>query len=125
MQDQANNSNGRRRIFHISSREQIKELRDQILRFHGFEVESMIHSSQVADEVAGKAYDLVLIDVEANARICNAQELCGSIKKLHPELRVAFVCDHVVSIRSNCPDSIIHATFDPEALVRGVSELLT
>lgn len=64
MQDQADSSNERPRIFHISSREQIKELRDQILKVNGFEVESMVYSSRVLDEVSGKDYDLVLIDVD-------------------------------------------------------------
>jgi DNA-binding NtrC family response regulator len=125
MHDQADNSNQRPRIFHISSREQIKALRDQILRLHGFEVESMVYSGDVVDEVAEKDYDLVLLDVDTNARIPGAQQLCDSIKKHQPELRVAFVCDHAVSVQSNCPDGIIHAAFDPEALVRGVTEALT
>lgn len=125
MHDQADNFNQRPRIFHVSSREQIKELRDQILRLHGFEVESMVYSSHVVDEVAEKAYDLVLIDVETNARIPRAQELCDSIKRHQPELRVAFVCGHAVSVQSDCPDDVIHAAFDPEALVRGVTDALT
>jgi DNA-binding NtrC family response regulator len=124
MQDQAGNSDGRARIFHISNREQIKELRNRILRLHGFEVESMVFSTEAVEEVAEKEYDLVLIDVETNARMQNAQELCDSMKKLVPKLRVAFVCNHVVSIQSGCPDGIIHATFDPQALVRGVTEAL-
>jgi DNA-binding NtrC family response regulator len=125
MQEKADNSNGRPLIFHISSREQIKELRDQILRLHGFEVESMVYSDKVVDEVVKKDYGLVLIDVENNARVQNAQELCDSIRKIQPELAVAFVCNHQVSIQSDCPDDIIHATFDPQALVRGVTEALS
>ena len=125
MQEKANNLSGRQRIFHISSREQIKELRDQILRLHGFEVESTVYSNKVVDEVVEKDYDLVLIDVENNARIQNAQELCDSIRKVQPELAVAFVCNHQVSIQSDCPDDIIHTTFDPQALVRGVAEALS
>ena len=124
MQDQAGNSNGRIRIFHISNREQIKELRNQILRLHGFEVESMVYSTQAVEKVVEKGYDLVLIDVETNARMQNAQELCDSMKKVVPQLRVAFVCNHVISIQSDCPDGIIQATFDPQALVRGVTEAL-
>ena len=124
MQDQAGNYNGRARIFHISDREQIKELRNQILRLHGFEVESMVYSTEAVEEVAERGYDLVLIDVETNARMQNAQELCDSMKRIVPELRVAFVCNQVVSIQSGCPDGIIHATFDPQALVRGVTEAL-
>lgn len=124
MQDQVDDSNERPRIFHISSREQIKELRDQILEMNGFEVESMVFSSGVLDEVSGNDYDLVLIDVENNARVQNARELCDSIKKVQPELPVAFICNHQVSIQSDCPDDIIDATFDPQALVRGVTEAL-
>jgi len=124
MQDQAGNFNGRARIFHISDREQIKELRNQILRLHGFEVESMVYSTEAVEQVAEKGYDLVLIDVETNARMQNAQELCDSMKRIVPELRVAFLCNEVVSIRGGCPHGVIHATFDPQALVCGVTEAL-
>ena len=36
--------NGRKRIFHVSSRENIMGLRDEILRMHGFEVQSTLYS---------------------------------------------------------------------------------
>jgi len=124
MQASATGSNGPRRIFHVSSRENIKGLRDEILRMHGFEVQSMLYSSLALDEVAQKDYDLVLIDVESDVRVQSAQELCDEIKKVVPQQHVAFVCNYRVAIESDCPDEIIRAEFNPEALVRGVRQAL-
>jgi DNA-binding NtrC family response regulator len=117
-------TNGRQRIFHVSSRETIKELRDEILRMHGFEVQSTVFSKQALDEVSQRDYDLVLIDVESDIRVESAQELCDEIKKVVPQQHVAFVCNYRVAIESDCPDEIIRAEFNPEALVRGVQQAL-
>jgi DNA-binding NtrC family response regulator len=117
-------SNGKRRIFHVSSRENIMELRDEILRMHGFEVSSTLYSGKALDEVSQNNYDLVLIDVEADVKVKSAQELCDEIKKVQPGQHVAFVCNYRVTIESDCPDEIIRAEFNPEAMVRGVKEAL-
>jgi DNA-binding NtrC family response regulator len=124
MQATSTGSDGRQRIFHVSSRENIQNLRDEILRLHGFEVQSMLYSNRAPDEVARKDYDLVLIDVESDFRVQSAQELCDAIKKVVPEQHVAFVCNYRVAIESDCPDEIIRAEFNPEALVRGVQQAL-
>jgi DNA-binding NtrC family response regulator len=124
MQGKATDSNGKKRIFHVSSRLNIMGLRDEILRMHGFEVDSTVYSNQAADEVANRDYDLVLIDVEADVRVQSAQELCDEIKKVQPNQHVAFVCNYRVAIDSDCPDEIIRAEFNPEALVRGVKDAL-
>ena len=100
------------------------ELRDAVLRMHGFEVRSSIYSPQALDEVTRRNYDLVLIDVEADARVQSAQELCDEIKKIVPKQHVAFVCNYRVAIQSDCPDEIIRSEFNPEALVRGVQKAL-
>jgi DNA-binding NtrC family response regulator len=124
MQDNASASSQKRRIFHVSSRENIMELRDEILRMHGFEVKSTVYSGKALDEVSQNDYDLVLIDVEADAKVKSAQELCDDIKKVQPGQHVAFVCNYRVTIESDCPDEIIRAEFNPEAMVRGVKEAL-
>jgi len=103
MQGNGTESNGKKRIFHVSSRANIMGLRDEILRMHGFDVDSTVFSRQAADEVAEKDYDLVLIDVEADVRVQSAQELCDEIKKVHPLQHVAFVCNYRVAIDSDCP----------------------
>jgi DNA-binding NtrC family response regulator len=115
---------GKKRIFHVSSRLNIMGLRDEILRMHGFDVDSTVYSQRAAEGVAEKDYDLVLIDVEADVRVQSAQELCDEIKKVHPLQHVAFVCNYRVAIDSDCPDEIIRAEFNPEALVRGVQQAL-
>jgi DNA-binding NtrC family response regulator len=115
---------GKKRIFHVSSRVNIMGLRDEILRMHGFDVDSTVYSRQAAEGMAEKDYDLVLIDVEADVRVQSAQELCDEIKKVHPLQHVAFVCNYRVAIDSECPDEIIRAEFNPEALVRGVQNAL-
>ena len=114
----------RPRIFHVSSRENIQGLRDEILRLHGFEVRSMLFSQQTLREVGDHDYDLVLIDVESDRRVESAQELCDEIKKVVPDQHVAFVCNYRVAIESDCPDEIIRAEFNPEALVKGVQQAL-
>jgi PleD family two-component response regulator len=124
MQAMATGSNERQRIFHVSSRETVKELRDEILRMHGFEVRSTVFSQQTLDEVSQRDYDLVLIDVESDIRVQSAQELCDEIKKIIPQQHVAFVCNYRVAIESDCPDDMIRAEFNPEALVRGVQQAL-
>jgi DNA-binding NtrC family response regulator len=124
MQANTKDLNERKRIFHVSSRLNIMGLRDEILRMHGFDVDSTVYSRQVAEGVAEKDYDLVLIDVEADVRVQSAQELCDEIKKVHPLQHVAFVCNYRVAIDSDCPDEIIRAEFNPEALVRGVQQAL-
>jgi DNA-binding NtrC family response regulator len=121
---QMTENNGQKRIFHVSSRENIMSLRDEILRMHGFEVDSTVYSRQAVNQVASKDYDLVLIDVEAHVKVQTAQELCDAIKKVLPEQHVAFVCNYRVAIDSDCPDEIIRSEFDPEAMVRGVKEAL-
>jgi DNA-binding NtrC family response regulator len=124
MQAKATGRYGRQRIFHVSSRENIKGLRDEILRMHGFEVQSTLYSSRALDEVSQTDYDLVLIDVESEGRVESAQNLCDEIKKVVPQQHVAFVCNYRVAIESDCPDEIIRAEFNPEALVRGVQQAL-
>jgi DNA-binding NtrC family response regulator len=117
-------NHGQKRIYHVSSRENIMSLRDEILRLHGFEVQSSVYSGQALREVARRDYDLVLIDVEADVKVQSAQELCEEIKKVLPRQHVAFVCNYRVAIESDCPDEIIRAEFNPEALVRGVKQAL-
>ncbi len=124
MQATSTGGDARQRIFHVSSRENIKGLRDEILRLHGFEVHSTLYSGRPLDQVAEKDYDLVLIDVESDVRVQSAQELCDEIKKVVPRQHVAFVCNYRVAIESDCPDEIIRAEFNPEALVRGVQQAL-
>jgi DNA-binding NtrC family response regulator len=124
MQGKATEGSGKKRIFHVSSRLNIMGLRDEILRMHGFDVDSAVYSRQAAEEVAENDYDLVLIDVEADVRVQSAQELCDEIKKVHPLQHVAFVCNYRVAIDSECPDEIIRAEFNPEALIRGVQDAL-
>jgi DNA-binding NtrC family response regulator len=112
------------RIFHVSSRENIMSLRDEILRMHGYEVQSTVFSQQTLGQIGDNSYDLVLIDVESDVRVQTAQELCDEIKKVVPQQHVAFVCNYRVAIESDCPDEIIRAEFNPEALVRGVQQAL-
>jgi DNA-binding NtrC family response regulator len=124
MHGNTKDGNERKRIFHVSSRLNIMGLRDEILRMHGYDVDSTVYSRETAAEVAEKDYDLVLIDVEADVRVQSAQELCDEIKKVHPLQHVAFICNYRVAINSDCPDEIIRAEFNPEAMVRGVQQAL-
>jgi response regulator RpfG family c-di-GMP phosphodiesterase len=112
------------RILHVSSRELIQKLRDDILRIQGFEVESTLSLSEALEIVQKTKYNLVLIDVEGENRVAGAELLCDEIKKAIPDQRVAYVCNHRVSFNSDCPDEIIRAEFNPELLVRSVREII-
>jgi CheY-like chemotaxis protein len=112
------------RILHVSSRELIQKLRDDILRIHGFEVESTLSLDRALEMAQSARYSLVLIDVEGENRVAEAEFLCDAIKKTIPDQRVAYVCNHRVSFESDCPDEIIRAEFNPDLLVRTVREIL-
>jgi len=112
------------KILHVSSRELIQKLRDDILRIHGFEVESTLSLNQALEMAVSTRYVLVLIDVEGENRVAEAELLCDAIKKASPTQRVAYVCNHRVSFESDCPDEIIRAEFNPDLLVRSVREII-
>jgi CheY-like chemotaxis protein len=113
-----------KRILHVGTREIIIELRDRILRLHGFEVQSTLFLEEAPALFERQPFDLVLVDVEGQGRVSQAEELCAEIRELHPRQKVAFVCNYQVSIESDCPDDIIEAEFNPEACVEGVMRTL-
>jgi hypothetical protein len=117
-------NNHRTRIYHVGSRDTLQKLRDDILRLHGFEVVSTLSLAQVIPDVSKGGYDLVLIDVEGDNRVPLAEQLCSDIKDSVPGQAVAYVCNYRVSIDSSCPDEVIRAEFNPEALVNSVREML-
>jgi DNA-binding NtrC family response regulator len=111
-------------ILHVSSRELIQKLRDDILRINGFEVVSTLSLSEALKMVVRARYSLVLIDVEGPNRVAEAEHLCDEIKKAIQDQGVAYVCNHRISFDSDCPDEIIRAEFNPVLLVRGVREII-
>lgn len=66
----------------------------------------------------------MLVDVEGQGRVPEAEQLCENIRALNPKQKVAFVCNHRVSINSDCPDEIIVAEFNPVAFAEGVKKAL-
>jgi len=111
-------------ILHVGSRELIVQLRDKILDLHGYEVVSTLSLDRAPALFKQRPFDLVLVDVEGQGRVPQAEELCEEIRNAKPEQKVAFVCNHLVSIDSDCPDEIIQAEFNPVAFVDGVKHLL-
>jgi len=111
-------------ILHIGGREIILALRDDILKLRGYEVVSATSLAEGPGLFAGRPFDLVLVDVEGQGRVPEAEALCAEIRALHPGQRIAFVCNHLVSIESDCPDEIIHAQFNPQAFIEGVARML-
>jgi len=99
------------------------QLRDRILRLHGFEVYSTLSLEKAPELFQRQPCDLVLVDVEGQGRVPQAERLCAEIRELHPGQKVAFVCNYLVSIESDCPDDIIEAEFNPEAFVEGVMRM--
>ena len=106
-------------ILHVGSREMVVQLRDRILRLHGFEVFSTLSLDEAPVLFQRRPFDLVLVDVEGQGRVPQAERLCEEIRELHPGQKIAFVCNFQVSIDSDCPDEIIEAEFNPEVFVEG------
>lgn len=71
-----------------------------------------------------KPYDLVLIDVEGESGISDAEHLCSEIRTAQPGQCVAFVCNWRVAILTDCPDEIVRTEFDPAAFVEGVRDIV-
>ena len=70
------------------------------------------------------AYSLVIIDVEGDGRVPAAERLCSEIKKHRPDQEVVFICNHRVSVNTDCPDEIIRTEFNPQAMLDGVKAVL-
>jgi DNA-binding response OmpR family regulator len=111
-------------ILHVCRREMLRPLRDQILRISGYEVDSTLNHSEALAMFSARQYDLVLIDVEGESGISEAEKLCCDIKTAQPEQLVAFVCNWRVAILTDCPDEILRTEFDPKAFVAGVRDAI-
>ena len=74
---------------------------------------------------AARPYALVLIDVEGEHGIAEAEDLCSQVKAAADEQLVAFVCNWRVAILTDCPDEIVRTEFDPASFVAGVRKILT
>lgn len=112
------------KVFHVSRSEMLLKLRDDILQLHGFEVVSTSSFERALQQVPYGSYDLVLIDIEGENGVAEAEALCSEITHLKPDQQVAYVCNYRVAIDSDCPVSVIRAEFNPEGLVRSVREVL-
>ena len=111
-------------ILHVCSRDVILDLRDQILRLQGYEVVSTRSFEEAPSLFQQKPYTLVLVDIDHQRSVSQAEEFCSEVRTLQPKQKVAFVCNHRVSVTSDCPDEIIEAEFNPLAFVKGVSETM-
>jgi len=118
-------TNSKRAILHICRREMLRPLRDQILRVCGFDVDSTLSPAECLSMFWARHYDLVLIDVEGENGIPDAERLCSEIKTAQPEQIVAFVCNWRVAILTDCPDEIVRTEFDPAAFVQGVQDIVS
>jgi DNA-binding response OmpR family regulator len=107
-------------ILHVCKREMLRPLRDEILRISGYDVDSTLSIGEALSMFAARPYALVLIDVEGERGVPEAEQLCSDIKTLKQEQLVAFVCNWRVAILTDCPDEIVRTEFDPAAFVRGV-----
>lgn len=112
-------------ILHICKREVLRPLRDQILRLSGFEVDSTCSVDDALSQFWARHFDLVLIDVEGEAGLRDAERLCSEIKTAQHGQLVAFVCNWRVAIHTDCPDEILRTEFDPGKFVSGVRNTLT
>jgi DNA-binding NtrC family response regulator len=117
-------SNRAHSILHVCSRETILTLRDQILKLHGYTVDSTLSLDHALQQATAREYDLVVIDVEGDGRVPTAEKLCHDIKALRPGQEIIFICNYRVSIESDCPDEIIRSEFNPRARSEGIQSAL-
>ena len=111
-------------ILHVCSRESVVGLRDQILKLHGYYVDSTLSLEEALRLAEARDNSLALIDVEGNGRIAMAEKLCGEIKTRKPGQKVVFICNYRVSAETDCPDEIIRAEFNPRVMLEGLSSFL-
>lgn len=111
-------------ILHVCRREMLRPLRDEILRISGFRVDSTLKSTEAMPMFAARPYDLVLVDVEGQGGIPDAEHLCAEVKTANPNQLVAFTCNWRVAALTDCPDDIVRSEFDPAAFVAGVRKVL-
>jgi hypothetical protein len=114
----------KRVILHICTRETIRPLRDRILTLQGFDVDSTLSYAEGLSMFWGRQYDLVLVDVEGETGVHDAEHLCSAIKTAQPEQTVAFVCNWRVALMTDCPDEILRTEFDPAAFAQGVRDIV-
>jgi DNA-binding response OmpR family regulator len=112
-------------ILHVCRREMLRPLRDRILRLSGYDVDSTLSPAEALTLFQSATYDLVLIDVEGESGIREAETLCSDVKTAEPHQLVAFVCNWRVAILTDCPDEILRTEFDPKAFVEGVRAMLS
>ena len=111
-------------ILHLCKREILRPLRDQILKISGYQVDSTCDSDEALELFHKGTYDLVIIDVEGEAGVHDAERMCAEVKTIHHGQVVAFVCNWRVAILTDCPDEILRTEFDPAAFVQGVRDAL-
>jgi CheY-like chemotaxis protein len=99
-------------------------VRDQILRVAGYDVESTETHEEALAKAKSNRYDLVLIDIDSQHHVRDAEELCSAVKTADPTQRVAFVCNWRVAILNECPDEIVRSEFDPVGFLSGVAAAL-
>ena len=112
-------------ILHLCVREILRPIRDQILRLSGYEVHSTCSYSEGLALFRQQTFGLVLVDVEAEDGVHEAERVCSEIKTIHHGQVVAFVCNWRVAILTDCPDEILRTEFDPAAFVAGVHKAFT
>lgn len=111
-------------ILHVSTTEVLRRARDQILRNAGYAVLSADAYSASIDVARTNPIELVLIDVQHEWQVREAEDLCTKLKSHNPAQRVAFVCNGLVAQMTSCPDEVVRSEFDPEAFLRGVADAL-
>jgi DNA-binding response OmpR family regulator len=114
----------KRVVLHICTRETIRPLRDRILALSGFDVDSTLSYDEGLSMFWARQYDLVLMDVEGEIGIAEAERVCAEIKTAQPEQIVAFVCNWRVAILTDCPDEILRTEFNPAAFAQGVRDII-
>jgi DNA-binding NtrC family response regulator len=111
-------------ILHISTREVLRPIRDHMLRLAGYDVISCDGYDEGLTVLRKNVVELVLIDIESQGQVPEAEHLCSALKSHDIAQRVAFVCNWRIATVVECPDHVVRSEFDPVGFLSGVSSLL-
>jgi DNA-binding response OmpR family regulator len=111
-------------ILHVSPRDVLRPIRDQILTMAGYQVKSGRNDAEALELFRRGRFDLVLIDVDGEESVSAAERLCAEVKSEANHQLVAFSCNWRVALKTDCPDEVLRSEFDPAAFVAGVNSML-
>lgn len=111
------------RILLVNGDATVQHLRALMLRMEGHHVDTAADLQVGRAAIAGRSYDLVIVDVGYFAEPGLA--FCEEIKQIRPAQKVLMQVEpHVFLERESCPDKVVSKQEGPQHFVHEVERLL-